>query len=130
MQSTVPAAEPPLSLPSLKEATAEPPPSLSPVMDLATIRGLSLHPVPPQMIGVYFLFRGEELQYIGESVDVISRVLTHKQEGRIPFDCWVFLPMDSNKDRRRDIELIYIRHYTPPYNGKPGGGFYWQEAAA
>lgn len=83
--------------------------------------------------GVYFLWRGPALLYVGQSVCVGTRLGQHEdaQIGMrrakvIPFDRSTVLDLtDSefvNTDRQRRaldaVELAYIRKFRPPYNVK------------
>lgn len=66
--------------------------------------------------GVYFLFCGKELIYIGKSQRCHERVLAHTKEGRIPFDRFVVLPID---ERWLDgIEAFLISEMKPSFNIK------------
>lgn len=64
--------------------------------------------------GVYFLFKGDELVYIGQSVSVHSRVETHRSLRLIDFDAYAFHACE--RDQLKRIEAIQIRHYKPKYN--------------
>jgi hypothetical protein len=66
--------------------------------------------------GVYFLFCGKELIYIGKSRRCHERVLTHTKEGRIPFDRFVVLPIE---ERWLDgVEAFLISEMKPSFNIK------------
>ena len=66
--------------------------------------------------GVYFLFQGEELVYIGERWDCFLRVAEHtrKDSDRV-FTHWNFLPVES-KEERKAVELALRRQYKPKFN--------------
>lgn len=81
------------------------------------------------MIGIYFLIDGDELGYIGQSLDVQKRVLHHTRRTRFferhpdegissrhayPFDraFWMRLPADQLDD----FEETLIRALRPKYN--------------
>lgn len=75
-------------------------------------------PVPlihPRTAGVYRLLHEGSVVYVGESVDVLSRVIVHRKEGKKPFDAWWFEPMEGKVQREhREAELI--REIQPRYN--------------
>lgn len=64
--------------------------------------------------GIYFLFDGDELVYIGQSVGIEGRVETHGWEGRKKFDYYAYV--DCPKEKLSYMETIYILHYKPKYN--------------
>lgn len=86
--------------------------------------------------GVYFLWRGDDLLYIGSSVknvmDRIAEQVRHKKFGRItanryrsiPFDRYTVLACD--RSAARDIEMALLKKFgQPEYNhalmpGDPG----------
>jgi hypothetical protein len=90
--------------------------------------------------GIYFLWIRDELQYIGMSTQVASRMDLQIQANRtdhvrtshkvrpIPFDRHTCLVVESGtvrkpglRDRLIEIEHAYILHYLPPMNiGLPG----------
>lgn len=64
--------------------------------------------------GIYFLCEDNELLYIGQSVNVLSRISTHHHAGkfnRVIFMAWP--PDDLNS-----VEGALIRALKPPLNGK------------
>lgn len=67
---------------------------------------------------VYFLCRGSEVLYVGQSTDVQSRICSHVKEGKIEFDAAYFLPVTrSSLDA---IEAAFIKTLRPKYNGNAG----------
>lgn len=64
--------------------------------------------------GVYFLFRGDEIVYIGQSYDVYSRVIDHKSDPSKHFDKWAYIEVDETE--RLEIERRYIEMFQPQYN--------------
>jgi hypothetical protein len=69
---------------------------------------------PPVASGVYFLFDGGQLQYVGRAVNVYSRTAQHKKVNSIPFDIWRYIPfLEDDLDA---AEAAYIRLYKPPFN--------------
>lgn len=84
--------------------------------------------------GVYFLWRGEELLYVGASTDCSQRIARHMQTQRygklavydrknIPFDRGTIL----KADRRQcfEMEEDFIRRFEPPYNVPGSWGHRW-----
>lgn len=63
--------------------------------------------------GVYFLFRGGALIYIGRSRDMVRRVASHRTNGR-EFDKWSFMPLPE--DETATIEAALIRSLNPEQN--------------
>jgi hypothetical protein len=64
--------------------------------------------------GVYFLFNGTILNYIGQSSNVFTRVEIHRKAKSIAFDSWRFIPVPiSDLDY---VEAAYIRAHSPPHN--------------
>jgi predicted GIY-YIG superfamily endonuclease len=83
-------------------------------VDLDAIRA-SAQPVENiRYCGVYFLFDGDDLVYIGKSVDVHGRVRTHCQEGCKRFDRWAFVPVAEAE--LVGAEKALILEHKPKYN--------------
>lgn len=68
----------------------------------------------PCMQGVYFLFAGDELRYIGKSISVISRIGQHA--GEFYFDRAWYMPVRGNKHTLSNVERKLIRIFQPPEN--------------
>lgn len=66
--------------------------------------------------GVYFLYDGDELVYIGESDNVFRRIGQHIAEKQKTFDRFEVYP---TKERRR-LEGFLIRAFSPKYNISAG----------
>jgi hypothetical protein len=73
--------------------------------------------------GVYFLWDGAELVYIGSSVDMNSRRYMHFAANRykgesyhnsVQHDRCTMLTLD--RETYREVEREYIAHYDPPGN--------------
>lgn len=64
--------------------------------------------------GVYFLWRDDELLYVGQSILVGERLNQHERAGQIPFTHHTCLRV--NYDQLDTVEYDYIEHLTPPYN--------------
>lgn len=71
-----------------------------------------------KLCGIYFLFDGEELVYIGQALDILVRICTHKKDPSKIFDsfaCRLAEPHELN-----EVEAYYIRSFWPTrynYNG-------------
>ena len=64
--------------------------------------------------GVYFLFDGDEMVYIGQSRDILLRLRVHEADATKPFDRWAYV--DVPEKDLMDVEARYIRMFQPPYN--------------
>ena len=61
-------------------------------------------------IGIYFLLRGQEVVYVGQSIDVLTRIARHKREGKW-FDHYTI--MAAPEDQLDRLEAMYIRAFVP-----------------
>lgn len=100
---------------------------------LETARAL---PSEAEGAGVYFLWRGDELLYLGSCVtnvmDRIAQQVRYKRYGRFTLDHWRRVPFDRytvlacGKDEAREIELGLLEKFgRPEFNnaampGDPG----------
>jgi len=64
--------------------------------------------------GIYFLIDHGDIVYVGQSVNVESRVATHAIEGTKEFSHYSFVPCE--KQHLNNIEALYIKHFDPKYN--------------
>jgi len=77
----------------------------------------------PEMLGgsvsaVYFLCRGGEVLYVGQTTDIQYRVASHVKEGKIPFESAFYIPtLKSSLDQ---VEAAFIKALKPPYNSNGG----------
>jgi hypothetical protein len=69
---------------------------------------------PPFAGGVYLLFLGDGVQYVGMTHDFGQRLSNHAFRKIIPHDARVALELP--KTLRRSIEHHFIRRFRPPYN--------------
>ena len=75
--------------------------------------------IPPRP-GVYSLFYGNIIQYIGSSIDLRIRLRNHldnkyhRRDGYIPFGNYSWYVL--NKSVIVDAEDMIIRYYEPKYN--------------
>ncbi len=86
------------------------PPQLSKIKNLYELP-LSNINTPP---GIYFLCKNQDIQYIGRSVNVAQRIITHVSEGFKDFDSIYFISCSVNY--LCDLETSCIRYFNPPYN--------------
>ena len=71
----------------------------------------------PELVGVsgvYFLYDGDELVYIGQSKSVKSRIMTHIAERRKTFNRGYF--MRVHRQNLSSVETELIKHFNPRYN--------------
>lgn len=93
-------------------------------------------PEPDRGKAIYFLWRGEELLYIGASTQVSERVTRQAQfrdfghvslsaasraKPRIPFDRATALPFETVQEMV-DAEKVLIRRWWPPWNDRCDDG--------
>jgi hypothetical protein len=64
--------------------------------------------------GVYFLFDGDELVYIGQTTDFDTRIAMHSLRKTKAFDRVAFIP--AEKIDVGQVEAGYIARYKPKYN--------------
>jgi hypothetical protein len=62
--------------------------------------------------GIYFLISDDEIVYIGQSINVISRVASHKKDKEFDSFSYVEVP----KDGLSLFEAAYIDAYKPKLN--------------
>lgn len=71
--------------------------------------------MPSLLCGVYFLFAGDDLIYVGKSTNVESRVHSHTRSG-VQFDSYALIECDESE--LADVETAYILRFKPPRNGR------------
>jgi hypothetical protein len=64
--------------------------------------------------GVYFLYKDENLVYIGQTINVANRVCTHLMEELKDFNKCFFIKI--RKEDLFETETKLIRHFKPKYN--------------
>lgn len=76
---------------------------------------LPLHELyaPP---GVYFLYDNDNLVYIGQSVHIKLRIITHMRENKKKFNKCFFIKV--SKEKLFEVETTLINKYKPIYNQK------------
>jgi hypothetical protein len=85
------------------------------------LRGMAcgLFPVNHTCPGVYFLICGDDVVYVGQSLNVAARVSSHISEKKKAFDKAVYLPVPQS-----DLNLVeraFIRALRPLYNDTNNG---------
>ena len=80
------------------------------LLNLGTIKS-TRQPVY-KICGVYFLFKGEELIYIGQSINIMGRINTHHIS-----DWDTYSYVEVPKWDLSDTEREYIYKFKPPRNG-------------
>ena len=65
-------------------------------------------------IGCYILIRKNEVVYVGKSVNLLSRINTHLNEGLKDFDDYDFIYCEKDELDKKESELI--KKYNPEYN--------------
>jgi len=65
-----------------------------------------------QVAGVYFLVKDEEVIYVGQSVNIYSRISEHRHK---QFDKYAFVP--CSVDLLNKLESLYIHVLRPKLNG-------------
>ncbi|RUR26795.1 hypothetical protein ELY33_16950 [Vreelandella andesensis] len=71
----------------------------------------------PHLTGVYFLIKDENVVYVGQSVNIISRVAAHVKQK--DFDRFAFVPCDAQD--LDVLESLYIHFLQPELNGLLNG---------
>lgn len=66
------------------------------------------------LVGVYFLLDGDEIVYIGRSINVMARLATHRTNGEIAFNR-VFVER-CREDQLGHLEALYINKFKPARN--------------
>lgn len=70
------------------------------------------------VIGIYFLILDKEVVYIGQSINITSRIGHHF--GVYQFDSYSFI--ECSAEELDLLESIYIQAYLPPLNGRSPTG--------
>lgn len=81
--------------------------------ELLSLEALAALPSTPGC-GLYFLWAGNEIQYIGRSVDIKRRVSTHRFMKRVQFDRHTVLELPPQN--LAIAEFAYVSKFKPPMN--------------
>lgn len=71
----------------------------------------------PHLTGVYFLIKNEHIIYVGQSVNILSRIASHKRDKE--FDRFAFVPCE--REDLDVLESLYIHFLRPELNGHFNG---------
>lgn len=88
-----------------------------PPAKLACVSNLCWVPVSAQVPGVYFLCKGQEVVYVGQSDRILDRICTHIREGVKEFDRDRIFFLPCPREQLLMIEGQYIELLKPRYNG-------------
>lgn len=86
-----------------------PPESIS---NISTLRQMPKHGYQP---GVYFLCKGDEVVYVGQSTSPSGRIAQHTNDKLKDFDRVYLLPTPLSE--LNDMEAAFIHHLKPVLNG-------------
>lgn len=90
-----------------------------PILPLEKLQALPRVPsVAAVVSGVYFLWHGQRLVYIGQSKSVVHRLASHRSKPPAPFDSATFLQIPH--PWQLAIEQLYIEAYLPLLMLPPG----------
>lgn len=93
-------------------------PGVREMLEIDGIRRFDPFPFPAC---VYFLIRGGEIIYIGQTTNLIHRLKNHSQkEHKRGFEAVYYLPTDTGN--LKGLEDIYILKFRPPLNGGAHAG--------
>lgn len=67
--------------------------------------------------GIYFLIRNGKIVYIGQSENLINRIMTHYANNSMKFDTVRFIEFDGHKYDRMRYETRLILYFRPKWNG-------------
>jgi excinuclease UvrABC nuclease subunit len=71
----------------------------------------------PKKCGIYHLFKGDKLVYIGMSKNICNRLLNHLRDENKDFDyCLWFVTKDKTVNQIFEIEKRMITYWKPKYN--------------
>lgn len=64
--------------------------------------------------GIYFLLQDADVVYVGQSINIISRVATHVTDGTKAFNRWCYVKLQRHE--LNDVERFYITLLRPKFN--------------
>ncbi len=71
----------------------------------------------PKKQGIYHLFKGDKLVYIGMSKNICNRLLGHLRDEQKDFDyCLWFVAKENTVNEIFEIEKRMIKYWKPKYN--------------
>ena len=89
-----------------------------PPASIMNVPGLQQLPVHGWNPGVYFLCKGDEVVYVGQSVAPGSRIAGHASDRYKDFDRVYLLPVPGYE--LNNVEGAFIQHLRPPQQGYTG----------
>ena len=89
-----------------------PPPSLHGLRGITELTNLVQPP------GIYFLCHADEVVYVGQSVNPLSRIESHRSDKNKKFDRIFFIPVPQFL--LNSVEREFIAHLRPRLNGDSG----------
>lgn len=75
------------------------------------------HPRDRRVPGIYFLIDGQEIVYVGQSMNLPLRIDQHRRESRKTFDRFTVYPCPEKLLDK--LERHYIHVFRPKYNATP-----------
>ena len=74
-------------------------------------------PVDQKCVGIYFLFENDEVVYVGQALDMASRIRTHIVESKKSFSSHAQIAVPEEKHHLlNEIEAYFIHKFQPKYN--------------
>jgi len=98
--------------------------AMAEILDLEALRNLQSDVMEVKDPCLYFLWKNDELLYIGGTTQSCDRIKRHIRDrnyksainGRpVPFNCYTFLEVHDRFELWK-LEEQYQKHYDPPYN--------------
>lgn len=65
--------------------------------------------------GIYFLYKNNDIVYIGQTKNLISRLAVHLADKNKDFDSYKFLELPHNMNLNK-LERFLIKKFKPEYN--------------
>lgn len=75
---------------------------------------LKIEELRKEICGIYILYLDNKIVYVGQSVNMYSRIQTHLSEGIKSFDEVEFIPTQYELLKKEELKLI--EQHTPVYN--------------
>ena len=70
--------------------------------------------------GVYFLIENDRVVYVGQSINVYTRIYTHMKDRQRQFDSYTYIPCEA--DELDVLESLYIHSLAPLLQGRSTHG--------
>jgi len=81
---------------------------------LQLVDGIKEYPFPHPVTGIYFLVKKDKVVYVGQSIDIGTRLGRHEKDDWKDYDQVFFVSAPKNK--LREMESHFIEHFAPKYN--------------